>query len=53
MPTLHEGATTLSDYEFITRNDGFWWTPEIDFPHQTEARKHMVDFKFHYTGKSS
>ena len=34
------------DYEFITRNDGLWRAPEIDFRYETEARKVMVDFKF-------
>ena len=33
-------------YEFITRNDGFWRAPEIDFRYETEARIEMVDFKF-------
>ena len=33
-------------YEFIARNDGFWRAPEIDFRHETKARKVMVDFKF-------
>ena len=49
-----ESATALSD-EFITRNDGFWRAPEIDFRYETEARKVMVDFKFDafYAGKSS
>ena len=33
-------------YEFIARNDVFWWAPEIDFRYETKARKVMVDFKF-------
>ena len=33
-------------YEFIARNDGFWWVPEIDFRYETKARKVMVNFKF-------
>ena len=41
-----ESATALSDYEFITRNDGFWRAPKIDFRYETKARKVMVDFKF-------
>ena len=26
-------------YEFIARNDSFWWAPEIDFRYETKARK--------------
>ena len=28
------------------RNNCFWWALEIDFRHETKARKVMVDFKF-------
>ena len=36
------------------RNDSFSQVPEIDFHHETEARKVMVDFKFDAPyGKSS
>ena len=44
MPTLH--STALSDCEYVTRNDGFWRAPEIDFRYETEDRKVMVDFTF-------
>ena len=43
--TARANPTKLSD-EFIARNDGFWWAPEIDFRYETKARKVMVDFKF-------
>ena len=39
MPTLHRA---LSDYEFIARNTDFGGRQN-----ETEARKVMVDFKFH------
>ena len=41
-----ESATALYDYEFITRNDGFWWAPKMNFRYETKARKVIIDFKF-------
>ena len=41
-----ESSTTLSDIEYIARNDGFSRAPEIDNRYETKARKVMVDFKF-------
>ena len=46
MSTLHRESTAHSDYELIARNDGFCQAPAIDFHHETEAKKLMVDFKF-------
>ena len=40
-----ESATAHSDVN-ITRNDGFWRAPEIDFCAVNNARNVMVDFKF-------
>ena len=46
MPNLHrESYRTLSLF-INCKNLGFYWSPEFDFHHETEASKVVVDIKF-------
>ena len=36
---MHANPISLSDYEFIARNDGFWRAPEIDLCYETKGQK--------------